>query len=291
MQGFRPDVDRLVARGFDVVQSPDGLFDQALVHIGKSRAGNFGHIATALAHLGPGGMLMIDGQKDLGVETILKQMRQRFDIKGVLSKAHGKLIWLRRPDILPDNVADWALAPVQTPSGYKTAPDGFSAAGPDRGSEILVALCPAPKGCVADFGAGWGYIAAEILAENPDITHLDLYEAHHGMLDLARQNIPDARAGFYWADITHLQTDERYDMILCNPPFHTGRQADPDLGRAFIAAAARNLKSGGRFIMVANRHLPYEDSLKMHFATGRLLGELDGYKLYEAAKPRPLHNR
>jgi len=38
--------------------------------------------------------------------------------------------------------------------------------------------------------------------------------------------------------------------------------------------------------MVANRHLPYEDTLKAHFGTGRLLGELEGYKIYEAAKPK-----
>jgi 16S rRNA (guanine1207-N2)-methyltransferase len=61
---------------------------------------------------------------------------------------------------------------------------------------------------------------------------------------------------------------EPYDAILSNPPFHTGRRADPGLGRAFISAAARMLKPSGKFIMVANRHLPYEDALKDAFGTG-----------------------
>ena len=38
--------------------------------------------------------------------------------------------------------------------------------------------------------------------------------------------------------------------------------------------------------MVANRHLPYEAALKSHFGTGRMLAEIHGYKLYEAAKPK-----
>ena len=64
------------------------------------------------------------------------------------------------------------------------------------------------------------------------------------------------------------------------------RAADPVLGKAFIAAAARMLKRSGQFFMVANRHLPYEDTLKAHFGSGTLLAEIAGYKLYQAGKPK-----
>jgi predicted RNA methylase len=135
-------------------------------------------------------------------------------------------------------------------------------------------------------GPGWGYLAGEILAEQEGIAHLDLIEADHHMLEAARANIDDPRAAFHWADVTRFAPEEAYDAIIANPPFHTGRRADPGLGRAFISAAARMLKPSGKFIMVANRHLPYEAALKDAFGTGRLIGELEGYKLYEAAKPR-----
>jgi 16S rRNA (guanine1207-N2)-methyltransferase len=167
-----------------------------------------------------------------------------------------------------------------------TVPGGFSADGPDRGSELLVALVPEIKGRVADLGAGWGYVAGEILSEQPGIDTLDLIEADHAMLEAAAANIDDPRARFHWADVTRFQPEGLYDVIVSNPPFHTGRRADPSLGRAFIAAAARMLSPRGRFFMVANRHLPYEDALKAGFGTGRLLGELEGYKIYEAAKPK-----
>lgn len=286
VQGFAPDHDRLAARGDTVVVETDGSFAAALVQITKSRAGTLSAIAEALGHLPAGGLLMVDGQKEEGVEAIVKQLRAAFEVDGVMSKAHGKLAWLHRPAELPEQVMDWIATPTETEDGYLTAPGGFSADGPDRGSELLVALLPQISGRVADFGAGWGYIAAEVLAEQPEIESLDLIEADHAMLDAARSNIDDPRAAFHWADITRFTADTPYDVILCNPPFHSGRRADPDLGRAFIMAAARNLTARGRFFMVANRHLPYEDTLKAAFGAGATLGELEGYKIYEATRPQ-----
>ncbi len=288
VQGFAPDHDRLAARGLSV--SPDlpegGAYATALVQIVKAKAGTLGAIAEALGALRPGGLLLVDGQKDEGIESIAKTLRGVFAIAGSFAKAHGKLIWLVRPDPLPEAVLDWMAAPIETDEGYVTVPGGFSADGPDRGSELLVALVPPLAGRVADLGAGWGYVAGELLSEQQGIEALDLIEADHAMLEAAAANIDDPRARFFWADATRFQPDTRYDAIVSNPPFHLGRHADPDLGRAFIAAAQRMLHPGGRFFMVANRHLPYEDALKAAFGTGRLLGELEGYKIYEAAKPK-----
>lgn len=288
VQGFAPDHDRLAARGLTVFPDlPEGdSYGAALVQIVKAKAGTMAAVVEALGALRPGGLLMVDGQKDEGIEAIQKILRGACEIAGSFSKAHGKLFWLTRPDHLPEATLEWLTEPVETEEGYLTVPGGFSADGPDRGSELLVALVPQLAGRVADLGAGWGYIAGEVLSEQEAITTLDLIEADFAMLEAAAANIDDPRARFHWADVTHFQPEAAYDAILVNPPFHTGRHADPGLGRAFIAAAARMLSPRGRFFMVANRHLPYEDALKAAFGTGRLLGELEGYKIYEAAKPK-----
>lgn len=288
VQGFAPDHDRLAARGLTVTPDPPegAQFTAALVQIVKAKAATMGAIVAALGALAPGGILMVDGQKDEGIDAIFKTLRASFEIAGSYAKAHGKIFWLTRPAQLPETMLDWIAAPVETEEGYLTVPGGFSADGPDRGSELLVALVPQLVGRVADLGAGWGYVAGEILSEQEGIVTLDLIEADHAMLTAAAANIDDPRARFHWADVTRFQPDAAYDAILANPPFHTGRHADPDLGRAFIAAAARMLSPQGRFFMVANRHLPYEEALKASFGTGRLLGELEGYKIYEAAKPK-----
>lgn len=286
VQGFAPDYDRLAARGEDLVVEAEGTYPKALVQITKSRAGTLSAIAEALAHLPPGGFLMVDGQKEEGIEAIVKLLRKTFTVDGVYSKSHGKITWLRRPEAIPAEVMDWIVPPQVGEHGYMTVPGGFSVDGPDRGSEILVALLPKLSGRVADLGAGWGYLAGEVLDEQEGIESLDLIEADHAMLEAAKFNVDDPRAAFHWADALRFTPSAQYDVIICNPPFHVGRRADPSLGRAFIQAAARHLTARGRFFMVANRHLPYEDTLKASFATGSMLGELEGYKIYEAAKPK-----
>ena len=74
--------------------------------------------------------------------------------------------------------------------------------------------------------------------------------------------------------------------MISNPPFHQGRAAEPDLGAAFIAAAARILKPAGRLLMVANRQLPYEATLDAAFRHWEKLSEDGAYKVMAAERPR-----
>lgn len=290
VQGFYPEYTLLEAGGLRVVPAlPEGVaeaYDLALVIAHKSKPVTFARIAQALMALRKGGLLMVDGPKTLGIESILRAVRSAFDGVEVFSKSHGKLLWLTRPDNLPGVCEGWLGNPTQTEDGHIVPVGGFSSDGPDQGSEILIALAPKLKGRVADLGAGWGYIAAHILDEHAAIETLDLIEADHAAIEAARQNITDARARFFWADATGFKPEALYDAVLCNPPFHTGRAGDPALGQAFISAASRLLKPSGQFVMVANRHLPYEEALKTHFSTGRMLAEMHGYKLYQASKPK-----
>ncbi len=77
-----------------------------------------------------------------------------------------------------------------------------------------------------------------------------------------------------------------YDAIFSNPPFHEGRAAEPELGRAFIHAAVRTLKPSGEFLMVANRQLPYEATIAELFTTSDRLWEDRSYKVIAASRPR-----
>ena len=77
----------------------------------------------------------------------------------------------------------------------------------------------------------------------------------------------------------------RYDVIVTNPPFHAQQgAARPDIGRAFIAAAAAALVPGGRLWLVANRNLPYELELDANFGSVRIVTQQQGFKIIEAIK-------
>ena len=118
--------------------------------------------------------------------------------------------------------------------GFKARPGSFSGGGPDAGSVLLASLfTDAHKGRAADLGAGWGWLSAQLLAKSPKIETLDLYESDAGALADASVNITDPRASFHWADVTRLsaQGGRKYDLVVSNPPFHTGRTGTPELGK------------------------------------------------------------
>ena len=93
---------------------------------------------------------------------------------------------------------------------------------------------------------------------------------------------PSAR--FFWHDLVTEAVEGRYDSIVMNPPFHASRRAEPEIGQAMIGAAAKALKRGGRLFMVANRQLPYEQTLTATFARHRQVFADGKFKVFEAVR-------
>lgn len=288
---FRPHFDALRAHGHLMKAVSDDPFDTALVFLTRHRAENLANISNALSRIRVGGYLIVDGQKTDGIDSILRQVRNVMSIEGVLSKSHGKVIWLQRPSAIPDIMATWAaqMELATNTDGFLTAPGMFSSDGLDEGSLFLANyLDPKIKGRVADLGAGWGALSSILLQRAPNIGSIDLFEAERSALKAARQNIVDPRAEFHWADVANIPApDTFYDLVVSNPPFHITRKAEPEIGITFIAAAARLLTPKGRFLMVANRQLPYEAELDRLFRNWKELGANTRFKVIEATRPKP----
>ncbi|MEL7166997.1 MAG: methyltransferase [Pseudomonadota bacterium] len=263
---------------------PDERFDTIIVCLTRARIEAQALIADAMAQAD--GQVIIDGQKTDGADAMLKALRKRCEVSSPISKAHGKIFWTS-PGA---DLSAWKAGPTLHSAGFWTAPGVFSADGVDPASELLAQALPEVMvGTVADLGAGWGYLSAHVLTR--DVTAVHLVEAHDMALQCARHNVTDARAQFHWADATAWTPPKPVDAVIMNPPFHIGRAADPGLGRAFIASAARILAPHGAMWMVANRHLPYEDALDQHFAK-RV--DLDGdtrFKLVRAERPKTTARR
>lgn len=282
--GFRPDHDRLAARGVAVADAPEGSFDAAVVFLPRARALGRDLIARAVAAVPEGAPVIVDGAKTDGIDAMLRALRARVDLTSAFAKAHGKCAAFPAPAQLDDwRVRDGGF------DGFVTAPGIFSADGVDPGSALLADALPPLSGRVADLGAGWGYLAHRVLVASPEVTTLDLVEAERAALDCARRNVTDGRAAFHWADATTWPEEAgaaSCDVVIANPPFHPGRRPDPALGAGFVAAAARLLTPRGRLWMVANRHLPYEEPLDAAFAEVVERRGDNRYKLFEAARPK-----
>lgn len=272
--GFKPDHDYFAAQGYRMGAADAAL---AIVCVPRAKA----EARAMMAEAGLAQAIVVDGQKTDGIETLLKDCKALgLHVGEALSKAHGKLAVVTPAPQL----ADWVATATEF-DGFRTLPGVFSADGPDRGSVLLAEALPAKLGArVADLGAGWGYLSRAILARE-GVKSLDLIEAEAVALDCARVNITDARAQFIWADATSYKTAKPWDLVVMNPPFHAGREAEASLGMGFIRAAHRGLLNSGQLLMVANRHLPYEPLLATLFKQVEVIGGDSAFRITRAAYP------
>jgi 16S rRNA (guanine1207-N2)-methyltransferase len=281
IQGFRPDHDAFAAAGYGVAVSATAGGAAALVCLPRSKAEARALVAEACVRVVPGGPVIVDGQKTDGIDAMLRDIRARVDTSVPVAKAHGRVF------AFPAGPAfsDWAGVETVTEDGFITLPGVFSADGPDRGSILLAAALPAKlPGRIVDLGAGWGFLARAILARD-GVRQLDLVEAEAAALDCARRNVTDPRARFHWADAVSFRPDGVIDAVVCNPPFHVTRAAEPGLGAAFIKAAAAMLHPGGTLWLVANRHLPYGAVLTETFREVEDIGGDGAFRLVRASRP------
>ncbi len=282
IQPLRPAFEHFERLGFECVPEWDGetRAGAALVFVTRAKAQLRDLLAQASA--ATDGQVLIDGAKTDGIDSILKDLRKLAAPSAPISKAHGKVFWIEGGC----DLSQWRVEHSTQVDGFQTRPGVFSADGIDPASRLLVENLPAKLGRrVLDLGAGWGFLAANVLMRDT-VESLHLVEADHIALGCARENVSDARAKFYWEDATSWKAPELCDCVVMNPPFHTGRAATPDLGRAFIESAARALTPSGQLCMVANRHLPYEDTLSQRFAKVAEVAGDNRFKVLVAERPR-----
>ncbi len=278
--GFKPDHDHFVALGYRTVAT--GQVAAAVVCMPRAKDHARALLAEAAMAVRPGGVLVIDGQKTDGVETVLKDCRELgLPLGEAVSKGHGRIcVCTADGRLLAWKARDRDIG------GFITRPGVFSADGPDRGSELLAAALPKDLPArVADLGAGWGYLGRAVLAR-PGVRHLDVIEAEREALDCAARNLDDPRVALHWADARTFRPDKLWGAVVMNPPFHSGREADPALGQAFLSAAQKGLAPDGMLWMVANRHLPYDKALRAAFSDVEKVGGDGAFRVTRAAYPQ-----
>ena len=298
-QSFMPFADELARNGFAVGEPAQGeQFSLIMVLPPRQRDESRALFARALQHLAPGGTLLASMPNTEGARSGEADLSKLAGAVQHLSKHKCRVFWTTpaSADIDQPLRDEWQAldAPREMMDGYISRPGLFAWNRIDRASALLASRLPASMhGRVADLGAGYGYLSAQLIARCPGVTALDLYEAEARALEPAQINLDRAcRASGYapevavhWHDVTR-GLRQTYDAIVSNPPFHQGRADLPALGQAFIASAADALQPDGCLWLVANRHLPYEGLLTRRFREMRVVVVEEGFKVIEASGVR-----
>ena len=107
-------------------------FVAAFILVARQRAENDQMLAEASKHIVPGGLIVVAGAKNSGVEALAKAVAKNGADIGKLSKNHALVFWATAP--LPQV----EIIEPQTADAFTTATGGFSHGAVDEGSKFLI---------------------------------------------------------------------------------------------------------------------------------------------------------
>jgi len=289
--------NRLVRIGAPVqpeLPPPDEKFATVLVAGSRHHRETLYLLACAAAYLEPGGLLVCAAHNLAGGGRLKKDLQKAGFETCDLSKYKCRVVWARNEGALDQGLLGaWREGGAPQPiigGAFISQPGLFGWDKIDLGSALLALNLPeGQRGIAADFGCGYGYLSAALLEKSPELSALYAIDSDERAVRLCVRNMA-ARAQnvaftALWDDLTAPQHRlPPLDLVVMNPPFHTGKQTVSTLGRTFITQAASRLKKGGALWMVANVHLPYEDDLRALFRSTDIITQEQGFKIIHATK-------
>lgn len=255
----------------------DASFDAVFVHIlpFPSRALLERLLREAGRLLKPDAMLYVGGPRDKGIVSVGKYLEELFGSAGSAQYAKGCRVvtavrpahWQSDSSASQSDLIEIKLRGQQLTLELR---DGvFARGGLDDGSLMLAeAMDVANSQQILDLGCGGGLIGmlAARLAPQAQITMVDsnLAAVELARANLERNQISNARVVV--SDVTSAVSDQHFDTILTNPPFHQGRLQTTDTAMRFFQESAQLLAPQGSLSIVSNRFLPYQQALAAIFS-------------------------
>lgn len=280
---------------FDASTIESSSLDYVFYRISKEKPLVNHLLKTAGRVLKAGGTLVLCGEKNEGIKTVIDKAASYFsDTAKAIKQGNFYYAFVERQTLngsaTPDDSDYSTLRPVSLNGvEWLSKPGIFGWNKIDEGSALLVEqvlgfyhqLTPPER--LLDLGCGYGYLTLASSAL-PVQTRV-LTDNNAAALTAAKANCQQQQlvAEVIAAD-AGIQLTGNFDMILCNPPFHQGFGTDGDLTDKFLQQAHRLLCTGGNAFFVVNQFIPVERKAAPYFHQIEKLTQQRGFQVFRLAK-------
>ncbi|MFY8272991.1 methyltransferase [Pseudoalteromonas sp. SSDWG2] len=273
-------------------QLPQQKFDLVIYYYPKAKAEALMTLDNIRASVEDDAMLLVVGEKKGGVKSIEKQLKGLADGYKVDSAKHCQLYQYTQIHTLDEFAisnyqkvftVEREIAGQKLTCKIVSLPGVFNHGQLDDGTALLLDSIPAyPKlKSLLDFGCGAGIIASFCAKRNDKlkVTALDVsaLAAYASTQTFAANDID----GEVLLSDGLSEVNKRYDLIISNPPFHTGLKTDYKITERFFAAAKNHLNRGGELTLVANSFLAYPAQLQAQFKHHETIAKTKRFAVYQ----------
>jgi 16S rRNA (guanine1207-N2)-methyltransferase len=284
----------------DLTQVPRQRYDTVLIEIPKGRKLARRWLIQAFQVLNLGGNLYIAGSNKSGIQSCIKDAIEIFGNGRVLAYKKGNRITqlVKQADNL--SLPDWAVSPGITPGTWvefsitysnhsyqiRSLPGVFSFDHLDEGTKMLLSVINfRPGSKVLDVGCGYGMIGlfASVLGAGwIDLVDNDMLAIASCKETLSMNQVSNST--IYTGDLLDPVGSNKYDLILSNPPFHSGQAVDFQIAEAMIRQSYQALNPDGQITIVANRFIPYDRHINEIFGNVSCLVESGRFHVLSGKK-------
>lgn len=271
-------------------------FNCAIIDMPKGRRLTQRWLLQAWEAVTPGGTLYLAGSNDHGIRTTIKDAQQLWGLPAILGYKKGCRLarfrkasipeqlpdWVELPGIMPNTWHDLEVAVGDIPLKLASLPGIFSYDRLDTGTGVLLDSIEVSAGSnVLDLGCGYGIIG--IVAKLRGAARVDFVDTSLLAITATQENTRRHRlreTQVFAGDIFEAVPDCCYDLILTNPPFHSGKRVDYQMAEAFIQQSNRHLTPEGQFILVANQFIHYDALMKQFFKHVTTVQNHSGFQVF-----------
>lgn len=251
---------------------PDNNYDLVIYYYPKAKPEAQMCLDNIRAVCHQDAQLFVVGENKSGVKSAEKQLKDHCGFSNKIDSAKHCILYLFSELTLNDNFAIGRYhKQFQVKAGdieftAISVPGVFNHGALDVGTAVLLNNAPSiSKGKVLDFACGAGIIATYLGKKQPelefvcsDVSALATYATEQ---TLALNNLKgQALLSDGLSDI-----NGKFDLIISNPPFHTGIATDYTIAEAFLGSAKQHLSKQGKLTIVANSFLKYPPILEAQF--------------------------